>query len=550
MRHRDTRAICLLLACIGLSIVAGRIAVVRSATGEVPFLSANDRSRWATVSALVDDGTYAIDRQMELRDAETRRRTWQTIDMVRHRDAEGRQHYYSSKPPLLATMVAGVYAVVRAATGLTLEQHPFFVGRWVLALVNLPMLAILYGCLIAVILRHRLSPWAAIFLTAATVFGTLLLPFAVSLNNHLPAAMATGVALWCFDRQGRFGASWGMMFLAGIAAAFAVANELPALSMAAFWTLLALRRDFVRAFVGFAPGAILVAVAFFGTTWLAHQSLRPPYAHRGVGSLVTEVSSFGAGGANGAEGAVSDDEVSAIASALEVPQDELRIGTSRVPDRWRVETPGATYAIQREADRIAIYEWDDWYDYPRSYWTDERRVGVDRGEPSRAVYAMHLLVGHHGLFSLTPLWLLSLCGSLMWFTRGISALVPDEEQGLEADRNFPRWLAAAVCTVTLVCLLFYIARPLIDRNYGGINAGFRWLLWLAPLWIWLAIPAVARLAPHRSGRAVCAALLAVSVFSAATALENPWSHPWIYRYLEYIGFWGGLAVEKIASIAG
>lgn len=543
MRSSDTRAICWLLACIALAVVAGRIAVVRSATGEVPFLSANDRSRWATVSSLVDDGTYAIDRQLQIRDAETRRRTWQTIDLVRHRDAEGREHYYSSKPPLLATMVAGVYAAVRAATGLTIEQHPFFVGRWVLALVNLPMLAALYGSVIGVVLRHRLPPWAAVFLTAAICFGTLLLPFSVSLNNHLPAAMATAVALWCFDRQSRSGATWGAMFLAGMAAAFAVANELPALSMAAFWTLLALRRDWVRAFLGFAPGALLVAVAFFGTNWIAHQSLRPPYAHRGIGAMVAEVPAASRDGNRGAAGAFAEAEIAAVAAALDTPLESLQIEPARVPDRWRLETAAQTYAVQRERDRIAIYRWDDWYDYPNSYWTDERRVGVDRGEPSRQVYAMHLLVGHHGLFSLTPVWLLALGGSLMWFTRRgrapAMAEQADEEEHAEADLAFPRWLAGAVCVVTLVCLMFYIARPLIDRNYGGINAGFRWLLWIAPLWIWLAIPAVAALARHRFGRTVCLVLLAASVFSAATALENPWSHPWVYRYLQYIGWIGG-----------
>lgn len=538
MRYSDTRAICLLLACVALAVVAGQIAVVRSATGEVPFLSANDRSRWATVSALVDDGTYAIDRQLEILDAETRRRTWQTIDLVRHRDAAGRQHYYSSKPPLLATMVAGVYATVRAVTGFTLEQHPFFVGRWVLALVNLPMLAVLYASVIAVILRHRLPRWATVFLAAAMVFGTLLLPFSVSLNNHLPAAMATAVALWCFDRQARFGATWGRMFLAGIAAAFAVANELPALSMAAFWTLLALRRDVLHAFLGFAPGALLVAVAFFGTNWLAHQSLRPPYAHRDIGALVTEIRGSGGEGGSDAEETFTESDMAAIASALAVPRDELQIEPSRVPERQRLETPAATFAVQQTAEGLAIYQWDDWYDYPRSYWTDEGRVGVDRGEPSRRVYAGHLLVGHHGVFSLTPIWLLSLCGSLMWFTRGSLILASEQEERLEGDRTFPRWLSAAVCTVTLVCLLFYIARPLIDRNYGGINAGFRWLLWLAPLWVWLAIPPVAALARHRLGRAICLVLLAASVFSAATALANPWSHPWIYRYLEYIGWIG------------
>ena len=47
-----------------------------------PFLSANDRSRWATVRALVEHGTYAIDDIVS-------QPNWDTIDMVKH-DDQGR----------------------------------------------------------------------------------------------------------------------------------------------------------------------------------------------------------------------------------------------------------------------------------------------------------------------------------------------------------------------------------------------------------------------------------------------------------------------------
>ena len=48
----------------------------------------------------------------------------------------------------------------------------------------------------------------------------------------------------------------------------------------------------------------------------------------------------------------------------------------------------------------------------KSYWLD--RQGIDRGEPTKLAYAVHVLVGHHGMFSLTPIWLLSIAGALMW----------------------------------------------------------------------------------------------------------------------------------------
>ena len=43
----------------------------------------------------------------------------------------------------------------------------------------------------------------------------------------------------------------------------------------------------------------------------------------------------------------------------------------------------------------------------------ELRSPIDQGEPSRALYAFHVLIGHHGILSLTPVWLLSAVGLAM-----------------------------------------------------------------------------------------------------------------------------------------
>src|SRR6056297_341616 len=135
---------------VGLMLAGGRIATVSSKDGSTAFLSANDRSRWSTVAALVEDGTFAIDRQQRLTD-EKGRRTWQTIDRVRHRGDDGKQHDYSSKPPLFPCLVAGVYWLVNVVTGMTLTDQPIYMTRIILAIVNLPMLAVFFvvtiGCI-------------------------------------------------------------------------------------------------------------------------------------------------------------------------------------------------------------------------------------------------------------------------------------------------------------------------------------------------------------------------------------------------------------------
>src|SRR5690606_38162462 len=88
-----------LLLAVWLAVIAARLL------HSEPLQSANDRSRWCTVWSLVEEGTYQIDTIRQ-------RRGWDTIDKVRH---EG--HFYSSKPPLLSTVVAGVYWLEKQTIG-------------------------------------------------------------------------------------------------------------------------------------------------------------------------------------------------------------------------------------------------------------------------------------------------------------------------------------------------------------------------------------------------------------------------------------------------
>jgi hypothetical protein len=97
-------------------------------------------------------------------------------------------------------------------------------------------------------------------------------------------------------------------------------------------------------------------------------------------------------------------------------------------------------------------------------------------------------------------------------------------------------VAAAVLLLSLVCLAFYLARPLEDRNYGGVACGFRWMFWFAPLWLLVMVPAADAIATRPAWRCVALGLLLVSVTSAAYASLNPWSHPWLYEYWSSLGW--------------
>ena len=519
-----------------LAIVAGQIATVSSREGDTAFQSANDRSRWSTVAALVEDGTYQIDRLHKIQDPIHRHHyPWRSIDRVMHVDHDGELHHYSSKPPLLPTMVAGVYFVVRATTGLSMTDQPLYVPRIVLMLVNIPLLLMFFLCTIAVIDRVCRSSWGRYLAAACVCFSTMMLPFATSLNNHLPAASATAMTMWLYffmadqlsdSSLGSRRIHWIWWFLAGVMSAFAAANELPALSMLCLWVLLfAVLAP--RSMVPMLAGVLLVAVAFFGTTWIGHESLRPPYAHRGNGELVFEISFDEVNrDLNPSEDAKAFDPVAVflVGEYGLDPNFGCSFEPSVEPGRWRLLTPVGDFGLLKEADRWQVREWDDWYEYPGSYWQGGDRIGIDLGEPSRVAYLFHMLLGHHGIFSLTPVLLLFPVGMviLFWF-------------GADDMRRF----TTAVVLSTVVCIVFYLMRPEIDRNYGGVSICFRWLLWFTPLWLLMVAVTIDHGVHLRWFRRLLLCLLAISIFSVATSLDSAWQHPWLYRYWQFLGWLGG-----------
>jgi hypothetical protein len=443
-----------------------------------PFLSANDRSRWCTVRALVEPemrvegAPYAIDKVVQ-------EPNWDTIDMVKHDrrfngqledlslqpggvipDWDGRQrggHLYSSKPPLLPTLMAAEYWVIHRLTSATLGTHPFEIGRFMLITINVIPMVVYFLLLGRLVERFGATDWGRLFVMAAAVFGTFLTTFAVTINNHLPAAvcaiitLSAAVPIW-FDRQNRL--RW--FALAGFFGAFTVANELPAMALFAPLSIVLLWKAPRQTLLVYLPSALVVAAAFLGTNWIAHKSLLPAYAHRG-------------GGGSG-----------------------------------------------------------DWYDYTyirngrviESNWRDPQ--GIDKGETSFRAYAVNVTVGHHGIFSLTPIWLLSIAGGLMWIaTKRVRQL---------------RELSILIGGTSLVCLAFYLYEWKTYGNYGGMTSGLRWMFWFAPLWLLMMLPAVDALARRTWTRGLALLLLAMSVLSASYPTWNPWVHPWLMDFFYYMGW--------------
>ena len=105
-----------------------------------------------------------------------------------------------------------------------------------------------------------------------------------------------------------------------------------------------------------------------------------------------------------------------------------------------------------------------------------------------------------------------------------------------ARRRAPTLRAAGIliAVVSLVCFVFYLSQPMENRNYGGTSSGLRQLFWFAPLWLLAMLPAADWSAGGRARRMVAGVLLAFSVMSASYPTWNPWTHPWIARWMDYL----------------
>lgn len=507
-----------LLILTSAALSTARIAAVTGRDGNTPFLSANDRSRWCTIRALVENHTYSID-HLIFYDTGERIPGWHTIDLVRHRDADGEERYFSSKPVLMPTLMAGVYWIVRAVTGATLAEEPFYVGRIVLWICNIPPLVLMGWLLARLVDRLATSDWTRIFTMFAATGGTLLTAFAITLNNHLHAAVCVTIVMYALVRVvNDHDARWRYFLCAGLFSALAFANELPALSLVALVGLGLAILDLRKFAIGFLPPVVIVIAAAAGLNYWAHGSWRPAYTHRSDGPMVEQKQ-------------IEDPNAPIEKLLVESPRfDPTCTIVPRLPknegddinDRWNVFNPtsGKRFAVHldRVSRTLEVREWDNWYEYPETNWQAERKRGVDRGEPSRLVYTFNVLVGHHGLFSLTPLWLIALAGMLHSIYH----------------RDHLRWFAVGVLLLSIVCIGFYCTRPLEDRNYGGWCNGARWLFWFIPCYLIAMLPALDEMSKNKWLRFAATALLLASVFSAWFTPMNPWTHPWIYDYWTYL----------------
>ena len=424
-----------------------------------PMFGSNDRSRFATVKALVEDGTYVVGRRENFRSTTDYRDSgvifddgYQSLDKVMDPKTG---EFYSSKPPLFPTLVAGEYWLLHHAFGLSIDRHRWWVVAVILLTFNALPFAVYLRLLAVLIEHHGRTDFGKLFAFTVAASATFLTTFSATLNNHTPAACCVVFAVYPLLRPGAWDTR-GALVTSGFFAGLLTTLELPALSLAVglFVPLAVARRGRSLWYVA---GFAVPMAALFAANYAAMGRWLPAYGEFG----------------------------------------------------------------------------GPWYDFPGSHWAKLKlpgpKSGIDFADEPKAVYAFHLLLGHHGWFSLTPVWLLGLAGLVVQARRGVPEWLTRPGDAAWT----PAKLAPLTLAVSAVVFGFYVVRT---NNYGGFCCCARWLMWLTPLWTTGTLPAADAAGRLRVGRAVAGLLLAASAFSVAYPAWNPWRPPWVLQLCGVAGW--------------
>lgn len=423
----------------------------------LPFIhsrafSTNDASRMATIESLVHRGAWAIDGSPFAH----------TVDKIQVGD-----QFYSSKPPTLAFLGAGIYTVLHNGLGLNLRWEEcvprlepsrcralFAPGEADWAYVVLVFLLVATPATLMLALTYRLarwrgmSNWASLLFVAVLGLGTALWPYSTIFVNHLLAAAGIATAVYLLLRYGQPTAV--QLAMAGFAVTLGATIDLSvALFLLGLFVYVAWRyrqRVLYFALGALLPGLLAIALNFQITgTPLPPQLYTAGYDFQGSAFRLAEPVRLLFAGRDEAEAAVTDEYVS------------------------QVETERGSFA----------------------------------GRVGRHLFQMS--VGEYGVFAFYPI--------VLWY---VVALL----RALRVRDSTTRGVAMAMSATTLLYVAYFGLRP---HTFGGFVFGPRWLLNPVPALALFAVdPALYR--PRRVWRfALLGGLAALSIVTAYTGTVNPWA---------------------------
>src|SRR5262249_25521479 len=182
-----------------------------------PMFSSNDKSRWATVRAIVDDGTFVIGKRVTPHPTDRTKKYddqgiiakgggYETLDVVMNPDTH---ELYSSKPPLMWVVIAGEYWLLKKVFKWDIVRDRWLIVPAILLTVNVIPFAVYLVLLARLIETTGKSDFGRLLAFTAGCFGTFLTAFSGTLNNHLPRPLLVwSLATRCFGPWPRT-ATWG-----------------------------------------------------------------------------------------------------------------------------------------------------------------------------------------------------------------------------------------------------------------------------------------------------------------------------------------------------
>jgi hypothetical protein len=156
------------------------------------------------------------------------------------------------------------------------------------------------------------------------------------------------------------------------------------------------------------------------------------------------------------------------------------------------------------------------YQYEGSYW--RHPMGTDALAEPKVQYVFQYLLGHHGFFSLSPVFILSVVSFVL--------ALRDRATPLRGFVVFA--LGVSVATMAL--------NTVTTNNYGGGCQGFRYLIWPVPLWVIVGALKADAYGARPWVKVVVVIFLLISAVSMRGALGNPWGESWLSNWWKDLGW--------------
>jgi len=226
--------------------------------------SANDQSRLGTMDGLVESNHFELGRGF-------------THDKVQ---LDGK--FYSSKPPVLSFIGAGVYWMVRGVMGLFGHEvkRPQLVYFWItLFLITIPI-ALSAALFYKILAFTKIKEYYRYILVFAFIFGTLMFTYSGVINNHT-AAVTTLVAGFYLFYCARFYNSKGAAAASGFFFALSATFDLPSLIWFAVFGAYFLFTKKYQFLLWYTLGALLPFIFHFSFQYEITGNFKPQYMQGG-----------------------------------------------------------------------------------------------------------------------------------------------------------------------------------------------------------------------------------------------------------------------------